>query len=312
MKRIRYTKFTGDLSSSFGLEDLMQALVRLPAGLRLQRPLRPIPRVQQPDHGEPARGHPPGARVRRALRRRVAGKIRPALRRTGGRAHRPDHPEDAGAELHQRRAAQRRPGPAGRRQRRGPLRSHRQEHGLPRLQGPARAVRPARQIQPRPPRHAPRGRRRRDQRQLQALRVRRHPEPRHHGDALQRLRARGHRTAVEGEENAPAQHRVLGHPGAPVRLPVLMRHRGDARLLALHDPLRRRPLHARQARRHGAVAPHPHAIPGRHAEPGALPRHRRRDSVSPALRASKSARTTPTPAKACAWPSASSPSRTKT
>src|SRR5713101_8985862 len=26
MKRIRYTKFTGDLSSSFGLEDLMQAL----------------------------------------------------------------------------------------------------------------------------------------------------------------------------------------------------------------------------------------------------------------------------------------------
>ena len=26
MKRIRYTKFTGDLSSSFGLEDLMEAL----------------------------------------------------------------------------------------------------------------------------------------------------------------------------------------------------------------------------------------------------------------------------------------------
>ena len=26
MKRIRYTKFTGDLASSFGLEDLMQAL----------------------------------------------------------------------------------------------------------------------------------------------------------------------------------------------------------------------------------------------------------------------------------------------
>src|SRR6202044_3474098 len=26
MKRIRYTKFTGDLSSAFGLEDLMQAL----------------------------------------------------------------------------------------------------------------------------------------------------------------------------------------------------------------------------------------------------------------------------------------------
>src|ERR1700752_1440228 len=26
MKRVRYTKFTGDLSSSFGLEDLMQAL----------------------------------------------------------------------------------------------------------------------------------------------------------------------------------------------------------------------------------------------------------------------------------------------
>src|SRR5271155_2707562 len=26
MKRVRYTKFTGDLSSAFGLEDLMQAL----------------------------------------------------------------------------------------------------------------------------------------------------------------------------------------------------------------------------------------------------------------------------------------------
>src|SRR4051812_6328044 len=26
MKRVRYTKFTGDLSSSFGLEDLMEAL----------------------------------------------------------------------------------------------------------------------------------------------------------------------------------------------------------------------------------------------------------------------------------------------
>ena len=26
MKRVRYTKFTGDLASSFGLEDLMQAL----------------------------------------------------------------------------------------------------------------------------------------------------------------------------------------------------------------------------------------------------------------------------------------------
>ena len=49
----------------------------------------------------------------------------------------------------------RRPGAAGRRQHRErALRGHRQGDGLPRLQGPARSPRPARQVLARPPRHA--------------------------------------------------------------------------------------------------------------------------------------------------------------
>ncbi len=41
--------------------------------------------------------------------------------------------------------------------------------------------------------------------------------------------------------------------GGAGRVPELVRHRDHARLLAQHDPLRRRSLHARQARGHGAA-----------------------------------------------------------
>ncbi|MDE3105579.1 MAG: hypothetical protein KGK08_10430, partial [Acidobacteriota bacterium] len=42
MKRIRYTKFTGDLSSAFGLEDLMQALSEFLLDSGFNDPLSPF------------------------------------------------------------------------------------------------------------------------------------------------------------------------------------------------------------------------------------------------------------------------------
>ena len=57
---------------------------------------------------------------------------------------------------------------------------------------------PLGKVLPRPPRHAPRSLRRRNQRLLQAVRVRRHAQPRHHRHALQRLRPRGHRLQPHG------------------------------------------------------------------------------------------------------------------
>ena len=71
----------------------------------------------------------------------------------------------------------------GRRRRDGqsrtvPVRDHRQEPGLPRLSRAARPARLARQEQPGPPRHARDGDRHRGQRHVEAVRVRRHDEPR--------------------------------------------------------------------------------------------------------------------------------------
>jgi len=93
MKRIRYTKFTGDLSSSFGLEDLMQALsdFLLDSGYN-----DPYSQFQE-------------------FNDQTLENLREAIKQaleSGRRAGRPDHSKDAGAELHQRRDARTRPGPA--------------------------------------------------------------------------------------------------------------------------------------------------------------------------------------------------------
>ena len=77
----------------------------------------------------------------------------------------------------------------------GKIRNYRQEPRLPRFQGPARPARLARQIQLWTPRHARYGYRHRSQRRLQALRIRRHAQPRHHRHALQRHSARRPRPA---------------------------------------------------------------------------------------------------------------------
>ena len=110
----------------------------------------------------------------------------------------------------------------------------------------------------------------RDQRRLQNLRIRRHPEPRHHRNAFQRHPAR--------RTHPAAEHRVLRPAGAPVRIPIFLRHGAHARLLALDDPVWRRPLHARQESRHGALAPHSHPVSRRLAFAHSLPRLRRRES----------------------------------
>src|SRR5438067_10931807 len=62
-----------------------------------------------------------------------------------------------------------------------------------------------------------------------------------------------------------------------------MRDGGDAGLLALDDSVRRGPLYSRKTRGHGTVAPDPHAVPRRYAEPCAVPRHGRRGAGEPAL-----------------------------
>ena len=48
--------------------------------------------------------------------------------------------------------------------------------------------------------------------------------------------------------------------GASVRVPVVVRDRAHARLLALHDSLRRRSLHPGKESGDGALAPDPHAV----------------------------------------------------
>ena len=172
-----------------------------------------------------------------------------------------DHRAHEGAGLHHDAARPRqaeRERRAGRRRRRGRarprhVRGHRQGARLPRLPRAARPARLARPQQRRPARHARAGHRRRGQRRAEAVRVRRHAEPRRERDDPQR------RAARRGRPSA-ASVRLRGPDGRAGRVPELVRHGADARLQPQHDPLRRGSLHAGQARGAGAVAPDPHAV----------------------------------------------------
>ena len=73
-------------------------------------------------------------------------------------------------------------------------------------------------------------------------------------------RARPHRFA-----RRPDGPRLRRPDGAAGGVPLELRHGAHARLLALDDPLRRGPLHAGQEGGARAHAPHPHAVPRRHA-----------------------------------------------
>ena len=141
-------------------------------------------------------------------------------------------------------------------------------------------------------------------RRFAALRIWRHAQPRHHHHAQVGHRARRHRPAAQSRIRRPAR--------APVRVSKLVRHGRHARLFALHDPVRRRPLYAGQESRHGAFAPDPHAVSGRLAFAGALSRFRRGAAGVATARASRSGPTTPTRAKVCAWRSASWPGSART
>ena len=102
----------------------------------------------------------------------------------------------------------------------------------------------------------------------EALRVRRHDEHRPERDDPQRRaapafgRARGRRPRVVSDR----RRRLFRPDGGAERVPELLRDGDHARLQPQHDPLRRRPLHAGQARRAGAVAPDSHAVSGRLAD----------------------------------------------
>ena len=125
--------------------------------------------------------------------------------------------------LHQRRSAARSLAQLDRRRagrRRaiaGALRDHRQGPRLPRLSRAARSAGLAGQVELRPPRHARQGHRHRGQRRVEDLRIRRHAEPRHHRDVVERDSARRPAPAAE--------HRVQRSAGASVRIPVVVRDR---------------------------------------------------------------------------------------
>ena len=158
------------------------------------------------------------------------------------------------------------------------VRDHRQGARLPRLPGAARPARLARQEQRRPPRHARPVDRHRRRSRAQALRVRRHAQPRRQRHHPQRRAARG-----------PGAHRrrrhrraVPGSDGGPGRVSELVRHGADARLQPQHDPLWRGSLHAGQARRAGPGQPDSASVPGRRAALRAVPRFGRGDSAATA------------------------------
>ena len=168
-------------------------------------------------------------------------------------------PPDLDAERERRAGPRRRPGPGSAA---GQVRGHRQGARLPRLPRAARSARLARQEQLRPARHARAGDRRRDDRRAEAVRVRRHAEPRCRQHAAERRRSakrasarrRIRRRSRAAASPAPDRRHARRPDGRAGRVSELVRDGADARLQPQHDPLRRGSLHAGQARRAGAGA----------------------------------------------------------
>ncbi len=75
-----------------------------------------------------------------------------------------------------------------------------------------------------------------------------------------------------GQARGADRSRLRRPHGAPGGVSLVVRHRADARLLALDDPVRRGPVHAGQESRAGTHPPHSHAVSRRHAQGRALPR----------------------------------------
>ena len=201
--KYRYTKFTGDDLDELDLEELLSKLSDLFLGSGFDNP-----------YGMPYEDDDEAGHSRQSLHDAIMEAILnggmlsdETLERLLGKdwrdaddaeqrldaADRQDHREAAGAGISERPARSRARARAPRRRRRRhgqhravPVRDHRQEPRLPRLQGAARPARLARQEQPRPPRHARDGHRHRGQRRVEAVRVRRHDEPRRQRDDPER------------------------------------------------------------------------------------------------------------------------------
>ena len=337
--KYRYTKYTGDLLDEIDLEDLVSKLSDLLLSSGFSNPWGdPLDERRGPDDAGAARRHPRGAvQRRRAVGRGAAAAARRAGRRRSGRrapaargSDPADHRADDGAGLHHRRARPRtasgntaRGAGGGIGEDAGPVhvRGHRQGARLSRLSRAARSARLGRPQQRRPPRHAPSEHRRRGDRRAEAVRVRRHAEHRSEQHDPQRRAAAARRTADCRRPGSPTRsrrHRLgidvdyPGPDGGAERVSELVRHGHHARLQPQHDPLRRGPVHAGQARGAGARAPDPHAVSRRLAARRAVPRLGRGDSAQAARPRARRARTTRTRAKGCAWRAASSSGRRRT
>ncbi|CAA9323549.1 MAG: FIG024850: short form Mg-chelase associated protein with vWA domain, partial [uncultured Gemmatimonadaceae bacterium] len=226
-----------------------------------QRPVR-----ERAVHARDARG------AARRGRRGVAGQAREAARRPRAAARERGLPQPRRAAADAGHAAARdgQGRPRARGLARRAVQPHRQGDRLPRLQDAPRDPGLVRQVELRQPRHAVPRDRHRERRLEQAVRVRRRAQPRRQRDAAELDDAHRQARGADGP-------RVRGPHGAPGRVPVELRDRADARLLALDDPLRRGPLHARQEGRARAHAPHPDPVPGRHDPRRPLPRLGRGD-----------------------------------
>jgi Ca-activated chloride channel family protein len=137
MKRIRYTKFTGDLASSIGLEDLMQALADFLLDSGFQDPYAQFSELNNQTMEN----------LREAIRQALeSGELFDEESQQKFDELSADQVDELVDQIIQKMQEQNfinaeepaeGQGTAGRRQRRGALRSDRQEHGLPGLQGAA-------------------------------------------------------------------------------------------------------------------------------------------------------------------------------
>ena len=221
--KYRYTKFTGDELDDLDLEDLVSKLsdLLLSSGFGNPYGMDDEERTMQALHdaildalfnggvlpeetierllGDPADGDQADAR----------SKLEELIQQIIERMAEQGYITDAARSRGRARAAAGTRRPAGRTSRAGHVRGHRQDARLPRLPRAARSARLARQEQLRPPRHARAGDRRRNDRRAEAVRVRRHAEPRRGGTLLNAAQRAARATARAPSRGINVTHEDL-------------------------------------------------------------------------------------------------------
>ena len=198
MRFIKYKKYVPEPASEMSMEDLLKALsdYLLQSGFQqqytdwydLNNAEQTLDELRQAIADALMNSDMLDEQMREQIENMSSEQLE-QLDRAAHRAH-------GAGELHHHRSAARSVASVNRRRpgRRvaiaGALRDHRQEPRLPRLPRAARSARLTRQVQLWPSRHARQRHRHRSQRRLQDLRVRRHAQPRHHRDTLERDSAR--------------------------------------------------------------------------------------------------------------------------